>query len=273
MADVPPGDPGRQPTEPTAEQSPGGAPATPAPGPESAGPAAPGPFFPGATPPGYPPGPAPQGTPPPGAGGWAGPPWGAQPWGPPGWGPWYGWGPSGPVGPWPAPPAPPRPAPVFRRPEGPWAVVGAVLATLALVGLGIVIGFSVWGGTSSAPASANRPGAVRPAMPFGGTSKSEAFLGVAVAPAGAPTGAAGPTAGARVVRVVAGSPAAKAGIVAGDTITRFGTQDVGSSLTLAFDVQHDSPGQRVKVTWVTTSGRHDSATVKLAGRSAGSAIG
>jgi hypothetical protein len=292
MADVPPGTHGGQPTEPTAEQAAGGAPGggghtppwgSPPYAPQGAGvpswvpgePAAPGQ---GGPPGGYvPPGPgayphaAPPGAP---SGGWGGPPWGGPPWGAPGWGPWYGWGPAGPTGPWQAPPAaPPRPPSVFRRPDGRWAVVGAVLATLALVGLGIVIGFSVWGGTTSAPASSSRPGHLRPASPFSGTSGSQAFLGVAVAPVAAPTGTSTATPGAHVVRVVAGSPAAKAGIVSGDTITMFGTQKVGSDLTLAFDVQHDSPGQKVKVGWVTAAGKHESASVKLASRSASSAIG
>ena len=211
-------------------------------------------------------------TPPPGAppGGWYGP-WGGWGWGPPG--PWS-------PGPWPptAPSRPPRP----RRPARPWLILGAALATLLLVGAGIGIGFGVWG-TGQTAASARIPTRVLPTrvlptrvlptrvLPtrvgpgIGGTSARRAFLGVEVGRRPSTSGAA-PSAGAYVLGVVSGSPAAKAGITAGDTITRFGTQTVDGAATLALDVRGDAPGQHVKVSWTTPSGKHVSTTVTLTTR-------
>lgn len=149
-----------------------------------------------------------------------------------------------------------------------------MIAVLALVGVGIGIGYSAWG--SSAPASASAPAQPsrpsRPAFPVPPASKT-AFLGVEISGGGFVTGTSKGAQGARVIKVVAGSPAEKAGIRAGDTITRFGGRHVASGLTLQFDVQHDSPGQRVGVTWTTTTGATRSATVTLATRPASRSIG
>src|SRR5579863_4830879 len=112
----------------------------------------------GSPPSGTPPsGTAPYGTPPPyGAPGsqppgtpgspGAAPPWSTPPWsGTPGWG-WQAGG-------WPG--GPPTPgassASPLRRPI-PWVVIGALLAGVAMVALGLGIGYSVWGGSATAPA-------------------------------------------------------------------------------------------------------------------------
>ena len=221
---------------------------------------------------------------------WGSPPWTGGPaapppgpgagWGPPPWATWYGWAPGGwqgaPGSTWQTPPpAPPR-AP-SRRPT-PWAVVAAAAAVVALVALGVGIGYSVWGTPTSANSSTSKSAGHEPraAAPFGGRT-THAFLGIELAPGALGTGSQGlpttPARGAHVLRVVAGSPAARAGIVAGDTITSFGTQAVASGLTLAFDVQHDAPGQQVKVGWTASTGKHESATVKLGSRPGGRAVG
>jgi len=212
----------------------------------------------------------PWGGPPSGPQSSGGPQWGGPPWGPPPWGPWYGWGP-GPT--WQTPPAQTRTA-TSRRPNvSPWTIAAAVLAFLALIGLGVLIGFSVWGSAPASSASSGSPALKHPGL-FPGTSTKRAFLGVEVAPnAFATPSGSKSSPGAHVVKVVPGSPAAKAGIVRGDVITRFGTQRVSAALTLSFDVQRDSPGQHVKVTWLTAKGRHDSATVTLATRPAGRSLG
>ncbi len=217
-------------------------------------------------------------------------PWGQAPWGQAPWGvppPWYGWGPGWPGGPGNAPPPLAGPSAKRGRPVPlPWLIVGAVLAGLAMMAVGVGIGFSVWGPTTSAAARAGRvhhfgPGSpIRPARPVVPAPGAGGFLGVEIAPGGlavpstgtAPAGGSA-TPGAHVVGVVATSPAAKAGIVAGDVITGFGTRPVGSALTLQFDVRYDSPGQHVKVTWRTPAGTQESATVTLAKRPASRAVG
>lgn len=215
--------------------------------------------------------------------------WGPSPWGTPPWGvppPWYGWGPGWPGGPGNAPPAASPGAQWRRRVPLPWVIVGAVLAGLAMIALGVGIGFSAWGSTSSAAARSGRvhlfrPGSpIRPARPSIPVTGAGGFLGVDIAPGGlaapatgtAPAGGSS-SPGAHVVGVVATSPAAKAGIVAGDVITKFGTHSVGSAPTLQFDVRYDSPGQHVKVTWSTAAGKQQSATVTLAKRPASRSIG
>lgn len=180
-------------------------------------------------------------------------------------------------------------------------MIGGALAAVALVALGVGIGFSAWGttqpvsasGRSSAPTRPLRPG--EPLLPrntpgalpgIGGTTaKKEAFLGVEVAPTtGLPAGltastsatapavpkSTGPSrvAGAHVLGVVSTSPAAKAGIAKGDTITRFRTQRVVNAITLSFDVSHAKVGESVRVDWVTPAGTHEHATVKLTTRRA-----
>jgi hypothetical protein len=243
------------------------------------------------TPPPYgAPGSQPPGTP--GSPG-AAPPWSTPPWsGTPQWGPqWSGWGPG-----WPGPPGwgwqaggwqggPLTPgassASPLRRPI-PWVVIGALLAGVAMVALGLGIGYSVWGGSATAPArsstAARLPPRVSPSIGRGG------FLGVEVAAAGFAPATSPPTStstttttpttpGARVVAVVPSSPAAKAGIVKGDTITEFATKTVSSALTLRIDVLQQRPGSRVKVGWVTASGKHESAMVTLARRPGARSIG
>ena len=81
------------------------------------------------------------------------------------------------------------------------------------------------------------------------------FLGVSVRSA---------TNGAVVTGVQPGSPAEAAGITAGSVITSLGGQAVTSSDTLGSAVRSHQAGDRVSVTWISSSGNH-SATVTLAG--------
>lgn len=86
-----------------------------------------------------------------------------------------------------------------------------------------------------------------------------AFLGVAFTPSS--TGGAG---GATVDQVLRGTPAARAGITAGDTITKVGSKAVSSADELSQALAKYSPGDKVKITWVSgTSGKTHSATVTL----------
>jgi S1-C subfamily serine protease len=82
-----------------------------------------------------------------------------------------------------------------------------------------------------------------------------AFLGVSVQ-AGSD--------GAAVASVLTGGPAAGAGITAGDVITAVGGTAVTSSDGLSSTLAGFDPGERVRVTWVTATGRNRSATVTLA---------
>jgi hypothetical protein len=228
----------------------------------------------GTPPPGAPPpGAVPPGTPPWSMPGWAAPPWAGAP-------QWYGWGPGWTGGP-PQPPSGSSSAPSPRHHPLSWAIVGGLLAAIAMVALGLGIGYSVWGGASAPAAARHRvtvplPGVSpftraftrAPTGPLGGLGRV-GFLGVRIAP----TSSATTTSGAHVEGVVASSPAAKAGIVKGDTITEFGTRTVASARTLEIDVVRMSPGSRVKVEWVTSTGKHESATVTLASRPATSPLG
>ncbi len=234
----------------------------------------------GTPPPGTPWGTPPWGTPPPGApvSGGIVPPGPTPPFGTPpasasppatGWGPswagapqWYGWGPGWPGGPQQPSPGPSTPSTPRRKPL-PWVIIGAVLAAIAMIGLGVGIGFSVWGG-GSAPAVARRGVTVTPfprVSPFTGRG---GFLGVVISTTPSTT-----KPGAHVVDVVPSSPAAKAGIVKGDSITGFDTRPVASARTLENDVPEVAPGTHVKVGWVTATGKHESATVTLASRTTG----
>ncbi len=221
---------------------------------------------PGASQPGAPPWATPPNVPP-----WAAPPWGGPP-------QWYGWGgpgwtggapPPGFFGPPGAPPAPRSP----RRPL-PWVIVGSLIAAIAMVALGLGIGYSVWG--TGAPAT-SRNGAAAPASPIEPPLGRGAFLGVVVVSPGGLGGTSAPstalTPGAHVVAVVPSSPAAKAGIVKGDVITEFATRPVRSAVALRTDVLRLAPGQRVEVGWTTPSGAHESATVTLAKRPTAGSFG
>jgi len=80
------------------------------------------------------------------------------------------------------------------------------------------------------------------------------------------TSATGPstTQGVAVAGVVPGTPATSAGIVKGDVITTFAGQAVTSATSLTSVINGYHPGNTVKVTWVTSSGQRQSATVTLA---------
>ena len=88
-----------------------------------------------------------------------------------------------------------------------------------------------------------------------------AFLGVQT---GGATAYAGSTAaGVPVVGVVSGSAAERAGLQAGDTITRVSGTAVSSQTGLTGVLARRSPGDRVVVAWVDSSGAAHHATVTL----------
>lgn len=70
--------------------------------------------------------------------------------------------------------------------------------------------------------------------------------------------------GAAIAGVLSGGPAADAGITAGDVVTAVGGTAVTSADGLSTALKSYSPGDRVTVTWVDTSGATHSATVTLA---------
>ena len=70
--------------------------------------------------------------------------------------------------------------------------------------------------------------------------------------------------GALVATVQSGSPAAAAGITRYSVITSVGGTAITSSDTLGTAIRAHKPGERVSVTWVTTSGTHN-ATLTLGG--------
>lgn len=146
------------------------------------------------------------------------------------------------------------------RKRAPWVVaVAAAVLVLAGLGVGVAIGYGVWN-TSQAPAAS-----VRPFAPFPNqfrlppsTQSNRAFLGVEVT-AGSTSGS-----GAHVDYVLPTSPAAKAGIVSGDTITAVGSTSVTSPASLRSAIDAHKPGQHVKISWTTSTGKKQTATVTLA---------
>jgi hypothetical protein len=204
----------------------------------------------------YQPGPTQPGAP--AAAGWSPPPppaAGGGSWGPPPWG-WSPYQEGAPASP------PPAPGAVGNgRKPAPW-VVAVLAAALALVGLGVgvAIGYGVWS-TSQPTGASFRPGAI---FPPGGsfspaTQSNRAFLGVEVV---SDSGS-----GARVVAVLGTSPAAKAGLADGDTITKLGTTTVTSPASLRSAVDSHKPGQKVTITWTTSAGKKQTATVTLSNAS------
>jgi putative serine protease PepD len=93
-------------------------------------------------------------------------------------------------------------------------------------------------------------------MISGGTVK-HAYLGVAVAPAGA----------AKVSCVVAGGPAASAGLKAGDVITSLDGRSVTNYNSLTSAVLAAQPGEKVAIT-VTRDGSTKNLSVTLTNRPA-----
>lgn len=169
--------------------------------------------------------------------------------------PW-GWGPYPPgVAAPPPSPAPGKPS----RLRAPLAIVaGVAVAVLACLGVGVVIGYGVWG-TSSAPAASVGPLGHLPyrVQVPPSTSIRGGFLGVEVTAGSTPSGA-------RVVYVMPTSPAANAGIASGDTITAVDSTSVGSPGALRRAVESHTPGQKVTITWAASTGKKHTATVTLA---------
>lgn len=89
----------------------------------------------------------------------------------------------------------------------------------------------------------------------GSSATGRGFLGVQVQ---------GSSSGASVVGVQSGSPAAQAGIKAGDVITSVGGQQISSASDLVSALQSHKAGEQVTVTWQTSSGRQQQATITLA---------
>ena len=71
------------------------------------------------------------------------------------------------------------------------------------------------------------------------------------------------SAGATIAGVVDGDAADDAGLAAGDTITRVGSTTVTDAAGLTKALSTMNPGDRVKVTWTTSDGQVQSATVTL----------
>jgi S1-C subfamily serine protease len=71
------------------------------------------------------------------------------------------------------------------------------------------------------------------------------------------------TGGAVVQSVTSGSPADRAGINAGDTITAIDGQQVRTSSDLGTLIKAHGAGDRVTVSWTTSSGASHRATVTL----------
>lgn len=70
--------------------------------------------------------------------------------------------------------------------------------------------------------------------------------------------------GALVENVISGTPAASSGIGAGDVITALDETSVSSPTALTELILKEHPGDSVKVSWRTTAGERQSATVTLA---------
>jgi S1-C subfamily serine protease len=81
-----------------------------------------------------------------------------------------------------------------------------------------------------------------------------AFLGVSVQDT---------TGGAGIAGVVSGGPADEAGITAGDVVTAVGGTTVSSAADLSSALEGYHPGDRVSITWTTTSGTSQTVTVTL----------
>lgn len=95
-----------------------------------------------------------------------------------------------------------------------------------------------------------------------------AFLGVqvatsAVTDSGYAYGDAAGGAGATIAGVLAGDAADDAGLAAGDTITKVGSTTVTDAAGLTKALSTMDPGDKVRVTWTTTDGEQQSATVTL----------
>jgi S1-C subfamily serine protease len=85
-----------------------------------------------------------------------------------------------------------------------------------------------------------------------------AFLGIEVAPA------TYFTRGAVVAGVVNSSPASRAGLVYGDVIVALNNHAVASPTTLTALLQKQSPGKKVQIRWIDSSGTSHTAQVTLA---------
>ena len=92
------------------------------------------------------------------------------------------------------------------------------------------------------------------------------FLGVEVRDSGG--GRFNDGSGPTVVGVQPSSPASNAGLVAGDQITAVDGTSVSTSDQLTQLIQSKHPGDTVRITWVDRSGQEQSASVRLAARSA-----
>ncbi|QHC60540.1 PDZ domain-containing protein [Rathayibacter sp. VKM Ac-2760] len=90
-----------------------------------------------------------------------------------------------------------------------------------------------------------------------------AFLGVSL-PSGTTAGTtAGTVSGAVIAGVIEGTPAAAAGLAAGDVVTAVDGTAVASGDALSADLAAREPGESVTLTWTTTAGASQSATVTL----------
>jgi S1-C subfamily serine protease len=82
----------------------------------------------------------------------------------------------------------------------------------------------------------------------------DGYLGIGLAPRGAST---------QIVEIQDGGAASRAGIVVGDTITEVDGNSVSSADALTSAIRAHAPGDQVHVSWTTSSGEKQTASVTL----------
>ena len=93
---------------------------------------------------------------------------------------------------------------------------------------------------------------------------ASALLGVYVGPRSAFNGGGSGAPGAPVRDVISGTPAEAAGLAPGDTITALNGHSVNSPTGLSTLMARHHPGDRVRLTWLDSSGGSHTATLRVA---------
>jgi S1-C subfamily serine protease len=93
---------------------------------------------------------------------------------------------------------------------------------------------------------------------------ASALLGVYIGSSSAFNGGGSGAPGALVEEVIPGSPAEGAGLAAGDTITALNGHSVKSPSGLSTLMARHHPGERVRLTWLDSSGGSHTAALRLA---------
>jgi S1-C subfamily serine protease len=118
-------------------------------------------------------------------------------------------------------------------------------------------------GCSSGGSHTARPAAVTTST-LSTTESSRGILGVGIIAALSPQSHGSLSPGAHVSQAMVGEPAANAGIAKGDIIDSIGGKPVASAADLDTVLRRLHPGDVVRVTWMDTSGRRQSAMIRLA---------